>query len=96
MGKQILAVALVFFAMVGMAAAAASVQAPSPDEPIQFEKDFGSPSGSAVDAAPVGGPVGAGVFPDLTPAVAPASSGAAALGVATLTAGVAVGSFFFF
>ncbi|KAI3452640.1 hypothetical protein Pfo_009304 [Paulownia fortunei] len=102
MAKQIVVLALMFFAAVGMASSIAPTTSTSPSlAPTTGglaegpNGDDGSTigtisGGSAFDAAPVGGPVPNGVFPDLTPAPAPApANGAAALEVTTVAGAIA-------
>ncbi|KAL6983805.1 hypothetical protein U1Q18_017179 [Sarracenia purpurea var. burkii] len=83
MARQLLVLALVFFAVVGLAAATANAPESEDDNAI------GTTDGNT-DAAPVGGPVPAGVFPPTptAPAPAPAQGGSAALEVSA-AAGVA-------
>ncbi|XP_011094384.1 anther-specific protein BCP1-like [Sesamum indicum] len=109
MANQIVAITLVFFAVVGMASAADSTPSVAPsssgfspgelaDGPI-LDNVIGTVTGAGVtDAAPVGGPVPDGAFPNLAPAPTPAN-GATALGGTAVAGAIAaagvVGAVFF-
>lgn len=72
MARRILVLALIFFAVVGIASATA-------DAPTANDSDgsIGNFDGDS-DAAPVGGPVPAGVFTTTTDAPTPSPTGGAA------------------
>ena len=101
MARQIVVLALIFFAIVGMASATAEVPAASADGPVTPDavdpNVIGTTDGSN-DAAPIGSPVSESAFPNLAP-VPSAKSGAATLDVSSIaaaaTAAVFAGFFYF-
>ncbi|KAL3636427.1 hypothetical protein CASFOL_020974 [Castilleja foliolosa] len=106
MANQIIVIALIFMATVGIASASTAAPSLAPaaasgsgnrisEGPTGESTDttIGTISGgnTATDAAPVGGPVPDGVFEDLAPSVGPApANGATALGVAVVSAAAGV------
>ncbi|KAL2547285.1 anther-specific protein BCP1-like [Forsythia ovata] len=70
MARQLIVLALVFFAIVGMASAAGDhkdAHAEGAAAPKASDGVIGTTSGATPDAAPVGGPVPAGTFNNLAP-----------------------------
>nr|XP_027096371.1 anther-specific protein BCP1-like [Coffea arabica] len=105
MARQIVVLALIFFAIVGMASATAQAPAASSESeagigPAPDNHDIGLVGGSGADygAAPIGGPVTPGTFSPGSPAEAPNGSGSTILeasAVAGLVVSAIAGSFFF-
>ncbi|KAL3511380.1 hypothetical protein ACH5RR_030781 [Cinchona calisaya] len=95
MARQFVVLALIFFAILGMASARANAPSESPISLGQSTDNdiIGTTDGSASDfgAAPVGGPVSAGTFTPFSPAEAP--NGASAIFGASTLAGVVVSAF---
>ena len=95
--------ALIFFAVVGMASAAAeapipaaSAESPAILAPAGASDAIGTTDGTS-DAAPIGAPVAEGTFSNVAPAPSPKNGGAALeiSAVAGVAATVAVVAFFF-
>lgn len=93
MARQIIVVALVFFAIIGMAYAAPAAKTEAP-KAADGPDTIGTTDGSTSDAAPVGGPVAEGVFAE-APAPSPSSGVALQISAILAITAPAVAAFFY-